>query len=331
MSIRVGLIGCGFMGRMHSQVYEILEGVDLVHACDKDRSAAEGVAPAGARVSTHIDDLLADEALDVIDICLPTDLHADAAVRALDSGRHVFCEKPMARDISGADRMIRAAQAGGRRLMIGHCIRFWPEYEILEGLVKGGRLGRLLSLNLTRYGAFPSWSSDNWLADEARSGGGALDMHIHDTDYALHLLGKPDSLFARGTQDARGVSQIFTTMTFGDTIVHLEGGWNLPETAPFKMAFRAIFERGAAIMDAGPLTIYEDGKHPETPEVPRMAAKAAGGNVSDLGGYYFELKYFYDRLRANEPLERITPESSRLSLATALEEIARVKEKTGCC
>jgi predicted dehydrogenase len=315
------------MGRMHTEVYGALEGVDLVHLCDKDLAVAEkSAAPTGAKFSASLDELLADHDIDVVDICLPTDLHAEATVKALKAGKHVICEKPMAISLDEADRMIAASKASGKRLMIAHCIRFWPEYEILEGLVKSGELGKLLSVNLTRYGAFPSWSSDNWLADEKRSGGGALDMHIHDTDYALYLLGKPTKIVSHGTRDERGTSQIFSTFLFGNTIAHAEGGWNLPATAPFKMAFRAIFERGAAIMDAGPLTIYADGKDPVVPEVPRMSAKGAGGNLSDLGGYYFELKYFYDRLKSGEPLDRITPESSRETLAVTLEEIRQVKE-----
>ena len=324
--IRVALVGGGFMGRMHSEVYGALEAVDLVRVCDKDLVKAETVASAhGARFSSSIAEAIADPEVDVVDVCLPTDLHAEVTVAALNAGKHVVCEKPMALRTEDADAMIAAARASGKRLMIAHCIRFWPEYTILEGLVRDGSLGKLLSLNLTRYGAFPAWSTDNWLADEARAGGGALDMHIHDTDYALYLLGEPDKIVSHGNRDTRGVSHIFTTMTFGETVVQLEGGWNLPSSAPFKMAFRAVFERGLANFDAGPLTIYEEGKDPVVPEVPRMSA-ASGGNISDLGGYYFELKYFYDRLAADEPLDRITPESSRASLAATLEEIRQVKQ-----
>ncbi|MGV3614700.1 MAG: Gfo/Idh/MocA family protein [Fimbriimonas sp.] len=324
---RVALVGAGFMGRMHSEVYGALDAVDLVVVCDKDLAKAESLG--APRATADYADVLADPSIDVVDICLPTDLHADFAVRALEAGKHVVCEKPMALRTEDADRMIAAATASGKRLMIAHCIRFWPEYTILEKLVLDGTLGKLLSLNLTRYGAFPTWSSDNWLADESRAGGGALDMHIHDTDYALYLLGKPDRAVSHGSADARGVSHMFTTMTFGETVVQLEGGWNLPSNAPFKMAFRAVFERGAAIWDAGPLTIYEEGKDPVVPEVPKMEA-TGGGNISDLGGYYFELKYFYDRLKSGEPLDRITPESSRLSLAATLEEIRQVKEGAAC-
>lgn len=322
-NIRVALVGAGFMGRMHGEVYGALEGVDLVHVVDKEISRAEGIAAAhGASTSSGFDGI---PEVDVVDVCLPTDLHADFAVRALESGHHVVCEKPMAISLDEADRMIAAAERAGKRLMIAHCIRFWPEYVELQRLVKEGTLGKLLSLSLTRYSPFPTWGSDNWLADEKRAGGAALDLHIHDTDYALHLMGRaPDRMVAAGNVDERGVSHVSTTMIFGDALVHTEGSWNLPAGTPFKMAFRATFERGAAIMDGGPLTVYTD-EGAETPEMPKMAAKGSGGNISDLGGYYYELKYFYDALKEGKPLDRITPASARLTLATALAEIEAVK------
>lgn len=311
------------MGGMHASVYRQLQACELVGVSDRNpERAAKFGREHGCPVFETQEALT--EAVDAVDVCLPTDLHSDASVAALAAGRHVFCEKPMALTLEEADRMISAADAAGKQLMIGHCIRFWPEYALLKETCDEGRLGGLASLNLTRYGAFPSWSAENWLADETRAGGGALDMHIHDTDFALYLLGEPDSMTSRGTVDARGVSQIFTTMMYGPTIVHLEGGWNLPAGTPFKMAFRAIFEHGAMIMDAGPLTVYEDGKEPIIPKFQSMKAEG-GGNISDLGGYYHELSYFVEKVGNNEPLETVTPQSSRLSLATALEEIRLAK------
>ncbi len=315
------------MGRMHGNVYQTLENAGVVAIADfKPDVMAKYAAEFGVAGYASLEELLANEQIDVVDICLPTDLHSKFTVKAAKAGKHVFCEKPMALTLEQADTMIDACSAAGVQLMIGHCIRFWPEYAILKKLAVEGRLGKLLSINLTRYGAFPTWSSDNWLSDPTRAGGGVLDMHIHDTDYVLYLLGEPDSLNSWGTVDERGPSQVFTTLTYGKTIAHLEGGWNLPSGTPFKHAFRAIFERGAAIMDAGPLTVYEDGKDPVTPEIPRMEA-TGGGNISDLGGYYHELKYFADRLTAGQAFEVVTPQTSRLSLATTLEEIRQIGAK----
>lgn len=318
--LKVAIVGAGFMGRMHSAVYGLLPNAEVAAVVDLDTEKASAL---GAPVFATLEEAL--PLVDAVDVCLPTYLHRDFTVRALQAGKHVLCEKPMALTTEDADAMIAAADESGKRLMIAHCIRFWPEYSYVRQLREEGTLGRLLSINLTRYGEFPSWSWTNWLADEAKAGGGALDMHIHDTDYALGLLGAPVETASFGTDDGRGIGQIFTTLRFPDgTVAHLEGGWNLPPGTPFKMAFRAIFEWGAAIMDGGPLTVYAQGKEPEIPEFEKMAA-AGGGNISDLGGYFHEIKYFVDRTLSGEPFEVTTPESSRRSLEVTLDEIAQVK------
>jgi UDP-N-acetylglucosamine 3-dehydrogenase len=322
---RVILVGCGFMGRMHASVLNLLPNAILVALVDHKRENADRIG-AGVPIFSTLQEALDSVEADVVDICLPTHLHAEFTVAAAASGRHVFCEKPMAMSSDDAQRMIEACRSAGVHLMIGHCIRFWPEYVALKELVDGGRLGRLLSLNLTRYGAFPIWSSDNWLADEKLAGGGAFDMHIHDTDFVLYLLGEPDEVFSRGTMDHRGVSQIFTTMAYADgTIAHLEGGWNLPPTTPFKMSFRAIFERGSAIWDGGPFTIYPEDGEPEVPVFEQMSAEG-GGNISSLGGYFHEMDYFLKCLESGRPVEQCTPESARRSVEVCLSEIHQVKQ-----
>lgn len=310
---------------MHASVYGLLEGARLVSVLDRKREKAQKFAnDFSAQPFGDFDDFLASSDLDVVDICLPTHLHREFTVKALEAGKHVLCEKPMALTVEDADAMIAASKASGKQLMIGHCIRFWPEYALLKKYADDGRFGRLLSINLTRYGEFPHWSTDNWLADESLAGGGVLDMHIHDTDFMLYLLGEPTSTHSWGTIDERGASHAFTTMVYPGCVAHLEGGWNLPSHTPFKMAFRAIFERGGMIMDAGPLTVYEPGKEPVIPEFPRMEAQG-GGNISDLGGYYHEVKYFVDCLRDGRAVEIVTPETSRASLHYTLEEIRQIK------
>jgi predicted dehydrogenase len=326
---KIAIVGCGFMGRMHANVYRLLDNADLVAFVDREPEKRENYSTEfGAPAYASLHELFESHPeLTSVDICLPTFEHKDAVVAVAAAGKHVFCEKPMALDTEEAETMIESCRRHNVRLMIGHCIRFWPEYVHLKELVQSERLGKLRSINLTRYGEFPSWSTDNWLADESKAGGGVLDMHIHDTDFAHYLLGEPKSVHSWGTVDHRGPSQVFTTMTYPDGVIaHLEGGWNLPNHTPFKMAFRAIFERGAAIMDGGPLTIYEDGQSPVIPEFPKMEA-AGGGNISDLGGYYHELKYFVDKLESGEPFEVTTPESSHRSLQTTLEEIRQIKSR----
>lgn len=313
------------MGRMHANVYSLLEGVDLMAVCDKrPEKRHEFSETFGVAGFEHLEEML--DGVDIVDVCLPTYLHREATVTAANAGKHVVCEKPIALTPEDADAMINAVDSAGVQLMIGHCIRFWPEYALLKEIVDDNRLGKLLSINLTRYGEFPYWSSENWLADESKAGGGVLDMHIHDTDYILYLLGEPQSLSSWGSVDGRGPGHVFTTMQYPGCVAHLEGGWNLPSNTPFKMTFRAIFEQGAAIMEGGPLTIYRPGKDPEVPVFAQMKAEG-GGNISDLGGYYHELAYFVRRLQEGKPMEIVTPQSSKLSLQTTLEEIRQIKSR----
>lgn len=327
MALRVGLIGCGFMGNMHASVYRLLANAELVGVVDsKPDKAAKMAEETGAESFGSLGALLEGADPDVIDVCLPTYLHKEFTVTAAKAGKHVMCEKPMALSLNDADEMIAACEQAGVYFMIGHCIRFWPEYVKLKEIAESGTLGNLLSLNLTRLGQFPSWASDNWMAEESKSGGGVLDMHIHDTDYALFLLGHPKEHVSYGTVDARGPSYAFTTLGYPHCVAHLEGGWNLPSGTPFRMTYRAIFEKGAVFMDGGPMTIYEDGQMPVVPEFPKMTAEG-GGNISDLGGYYLELEYFIDRISMGLPLEICTPQTSRDSLALVLREIELIKSK----
>jgi hypothetical protein len=324
--VRVGLVGCGFMGQMHATVYGQLKDAQLVGVYDNSPERGEPFAAKhGTKFYSDFESLAAD--VDVIDICLPTYRHCEFTLKAAALKKHVLCEKPMALNMEEAAQMKAACEAAGVRLMIAHCIRFWPEYALLKQIAITGHLGEILSLNLTRYGEFPSWGSNNWLADESKAGGGALDMHIHDTDYALFLLGEPKDIFSAGTIDAKGVSHIFSTFVYPKAVVHLEGGWNMPPGTPFKMAFRAIFEQGVVIMDGGPMTVYERGKEPYVPEFPKMDAGSGGGNISDLGGYYHEIAHFIDRIQTGAKFDITTPETSLQSLQLTLREIEQVKSR----
>lgn len=324
--VKVGLVGCGFMGTMHANVYSVLEGAELVGVWDrKPERATEFVGKWGGRVFSSYDDMLADASIDMVDVCLPTSEHAIFSIKACEAGKHVMCEKPMALSLEDADAMCAAASKAGVKMMVGHCIRFWPEYEELFRVVKSGELGRLLSLNLTRYGAFPAWTVDKWAADVSKAGGG-MDMHIHDTDFALYLLGEPRSMHSFGSRDERGVGHFFTVMDYGSCVAQCEGGWNLPQGAPFRMEFRAVFEKGAAIYRDGELWTYGEGTSRKF-EAPQMEARGAGGNLSSLGGYYNELAYFIDCITNDRMPQVVTPESSRESLRYVLEEVKQIEAR----
>ncbi|MBK1875846.1 Gfo/Idh/MocA family protein [Pelagicoccus mobilis] len=325
------LVGCGFMGGMHAQVYRSLPGVSLVAAVDgmvsESKKKLEGFG-FDIPVYATLAEAISTEELDFVDVCLPTDLHRDSAIEAIEAGKALFCEKPLTLTLQEADAIIAAAESKGTSAQVGHCIRFWPEYAALMDFHESGKGGGLLSLSLVRRSGRPGYGVGDWLNDENRSGGAALDLHIHDTDFVLALLGEPDHVSSRTTEDFSGPSHIFSQMTFGNTLVNLEGGWNYPKEWGFQMAFQAVYEDAVIDYDSqngkGLLITEGSGAAKELAVAkPEAGTSSSGeGNISDLGGYYNQLLYFTDCLKKGEAPRKATLRDGRASLQLCLKEIA---------
>jgi predicted dehydrogenase len=327
--IHVGLIGAGFIGRNHFNQYEKMAGRVQVALCDKeaDRRAGDwskvggNIADArGTRrdlggITTYDDwhKLLADPELDMVDLCVPTKLHREITVAALRAGKHVLCEKPMALTVEDCDAMLAAAAESKGKLMIAQCIRFWPEYVYLKRVLDEGRLGGLKALSLRRQASEPDYTLGNWSMDPNVSGGAILDLHVHDVDFAIHLLGKPRSVCAQGYRRENGaVDRIHALWHYEpDLVVELQGYWDIPAGFGFNMGFTAVFEKGAVVWDMDstrPLTIYTRGAEPVIPE------------VTGPEGYFVEIDYFLGCIERDEEPRLSTPEESRDAVAIALAE-----------
>lgn len=327
---KIAIIGLGFMGTMHAQIYKQLRGARLVAVVDKQRAkAARDLVKLGihAPVFGTLESMLAASDVDVVDVCLPTDLHARFALKAIAAGKHVFCEKPLALANAEGKQIVSASREAGVFFQVGQCMRFWPEYMAFEAFVKSRKAGKLLSLSLQRRAGRPGYSVGDWLNDSKRSGGAALDLHIHDTDFVHHLLGRPEAVTSVGTRDATGWSHIFTTYHFEGMTVTAEGGWNYPANWGFQMAFQAVFERGAIEFDSGSIptlcvTLVDGKKRPLPYMDPGAGESSTGsGNLSSLGGYYNELAAFIACLQRKRAPEIATGEQAAESLATVLAEI----------
>jgi predicted dehydrogenase len=327
---KVIIVGFGFMGVMHAQVYQRLPQVRIAAVVNDnvERARAE-LARLGidAPVFAELDEAFAAQAADFVDICLRTDLHAPFALKAITAGKHLFCEKPLALNLEDASTIIGCAEKAGVFAQVGQCIRFWPEYVALQKFVAAGTAGKLLSLSLQRRAGRPGYSSSNWLNEGGKSGGAALDLHIHDTDFVHHLLGRPASVTSRATFDFSGCSHIFTSYEIDGVVVTAEGGWNYPANWGFQMAFQAVFENAAIEYDSRaepPLMVTLGDARPEPlafdqPDAGESAV--AIGNVSSLGGYFNELQYFVDCLERCSAPDRATLRQAAESLETVLAEV----------
>lgn len=209
--VRVGIVGVGFMGMVHYLTYQKVENAAVVGLCDSVPTRLAGdwtdikgnFGPAGKQMDLsgiatydNVDDLLADESVDLVDICLPPAAHADVAVKAMNAGKHVFCEKPMALTIDDTERMVAASQETGRTLMVGHVLPTFPEFDFAIRTARGGEYGKLLGGHFRRVISDPSWLPHFY--DPNKVGGPMLDLHIHDAHFIRYLFGKPQAVTSHG-------------------------------------------------------------------------------------------------------------------------------------
>ena len=322
--IKVGLCGAGFMGSMHAACYAALRNAKVVAVADVRGDFAQKVGKVQPFRSAK--ELIAKADVDLVDICLPTYLHAEHVILAAKRGLNCMCEKPLARTLTDANRMVRAVNKARISFMVGQVIRFWPEYVILKKTIDKKTLGKLRVLSLVRVSPRPTWGWRNWLNHPVLAGGAAVDLHIHDADYLRHILGEPAGVDSVGTRQRGSWDYIFTNYRYRNAAVSAEGGWNLPPGFPFEMNFRAVFDKGTLGYSSlhTPMTLYrQSGKNvPIKVPQPKVKAAAGGGNISALGGYFNEIQYLVNCLNRGRKPVMATAADARDSLALVLKEMA---------
>jgi predicted dehydrogenase len=319
MTTKVGILGLGFMGNCHLSAYAACKGVQVAALCDieearlrADAKVAGNIATSAARKDslqartyTDAEDLFADPDIDVVDIALPTYLHAEYTLRALQAGKHVICEKPMAISSADAKTMVASAKKARRKLFVAQCIRFWPSYAVARDIIRSRKHGKVRSAVYTRVSATPTWAWKNWLHDPRKSGSAALDLHIHDADYVLYVFGKPKSVFSRGCGSAqKGFQHIVTTYDYGNSsLIMAEGGWEYASGFGFAMTFRVAMEKAALELAAdGNLKLHYSDKPSEVVAVP------------EGDGYRHELQHFVDCIANRRATKIVPPESAMRSV-----------------
>jgi predicted dehydrogenase len=326
--VRVGIIGLGFMGRMHVAAYLKIAGASIVAVSDADPKRAAGdlgggwgnVAgaatsiPGKFRGTTDWRELLAWPEVDMVDICVPTPQHMEIALAALAAGKHVLCEKPLALDSAGA-RAIADAAAGAKGLfMPAMCMRFWPQWAWLKAAVADGRHGRVLAATFRRVASMPP----GWFAQGAMSGGAILDLHIHDTDFIYHLFGSPRAVYSRGySKTSGGIDHLVTHYLYDDVpLVSAEGSWCMADSFNFSMRYTVNFERATADYDIGrdkPLLVHAGGKA-EAIDLPG-------------DGYEAELRYFIDCVARGVRPDMVTAADAVASIAIVEAERRSVESR----
>jgi predicted dehydrogenase len=284
MTIHIGLIGCGGISRAHARGY--LAHPDLARvtavADVADAAAAERAAQLDATAYRDYRDLLADDAVDAVDICLPHHLHANAIVAAAEAGKHVLCEKPLCLTTAEADRIRRAVDAAGVTLMCAHNNLYLPAVAQARELLDAGALGRVYELRTT-----DCFRSDfrpdtmGWRADRRTSGGGELiDTGYHPTYLLLYLASDaPTDVTAMlsthrlSFMDGEDSARVLVRFA-GGALGELVTSWAY-SPPPYAEKFSVVGERGSLWSDGTALHQQIDGAAPVVTEHPAVDATAA--------------------------------------------------------
>ncbi len=329
--MRIAIAGLGQIGDLHYNTYKTIKSampeISIDAVCDKDLLLLSKYSAQGIRTYTDYYEMLSRESLsiDMVDVCVPTFLHKDYSIKALDAGYAVICEKPMALDEDSCCLMAEASHRNGKLLMIAHPMRFFKAYEIIKEYIDSNSLGKLISAFFNRCDGRPA-RYDSWFYKNSLSGGIGLDLLIHDAD-AVHWLlgGLPDAVSAAahrftypsatGHNEGNNVmnnavndtiyDSISANLIYNNQYVNLYCDWTVEINMHMKRFFRVNFEKGYLIYDNS--------------VAPTLAVMSGGNLIKsyDLAAcdpYAEELKYFINCLKSGNPANRCTPESSLLSV-----------------
>ena len=313
--MKVGLIGLGGMGFCHFNCYKKMADVQVVVAEIRVDMAKEKIKDDSVPVYASYEEMIEKENPDFIDVCSPSYMHTDMTVYALEHGKHVLCEKPMSINSDDAKRMIEASERCGKLLMTAHVVRFMSPYVYLKSVIDSGELGKPVHVIMHRLSETPKWSWENWMLDAKKSGHVALDLSIHDIDFAQYVFGAPKSISAVYQDMKDNSNYVATNMIYDGFNVETVGGW-YNAALPFHAEYTAVFEKGYVESRGG--KVVKNGV--EVSLDATETSEDTGINLSGADGYSDEIRYFMDCIKNNRKPERVLPESS-LKSVELVEEI----------
>ncbi len=315
--VRHGVIGLGWFGEKHCEAVDAIPNVELYAVCTRTESRLEEVAERFGvqHAYTDYNEMLADPELQSVSITTMWDQHLAPSVAALEAGKHVFCEKPMASTVEDCQAMVDAAHAAEGNFMVGHICRFNPRYAMARRQCEEGTCGEILSMSARRN--IPAWVT----TDILNKIGPIVGDGVHDMDILMWCSGlKPVSVYAR-TVNHRGLKHpdlgwSMFTMENGAVLV-LENVWCLPDNTAMQ-----IDERMEIIGSEGSIHVQQttpnfavcDGEgwtHPDTTYWPTMHGKVSGALPA-------ELRYFADCIQMDTEPTIITPEESMAAVKACL-------------
>jgi predicted dehydrogenase len=285
---RIGIVGIGFMGMIHYLAARKLQGAKVAAICSRDEKKLAGdwrdirgnFGPRGEMMDLSglkryrgLDDLLADLDIDLVDVCNPTHLHPETAIKTLKAGKHVLVEKAIALEPRDADAMVEAARKANRLLMVAHVLPFFPEFAYAAQAIRSRQFGKVLGGHFKRVITRPDWSKE--IGDASKTGGPAVDLHIHDTHFIGLVCGVPKRVFSVGLEEGGAVNYLTTSYLYGPggPAITCSSGAVAMKAREFVHGYEIYLEKATLVYESGtcPLTVlHADGKSEQ--------AKLAGGD-----------------------------------------------------
>ena len=306
--LKVGVIGLGSMGSTHLDIYSQISEVEVVAVADLKKSRLDGSSRAEGNISGQAEgsvvgleakkyldgmDLINDPDIELVDICVGTNLHFVFVEAALAKGKHVLVEKPLARTYDEAKKIVELALNSSTNIMSAMCLRYWPAWVWLKKVIDNKKYGRCLSLTCKRQTSHPPGT---FYSNDDECGGALLDLHVHDTDFINYCFGMPKAVFSQGYKGpSGGIDHVATHYIYDQSqnapLVTAEGTWTMQEGYGFNMSYTANFEKATAcylLDDEETLTLFRSSYEPEIIKL-------------DEGmGYEFEIRSFVDEILRGE-------------------------------
>ncbi|MBQ4641163.1 MAG: Gfo/Idh/MocA family oxidoreductase [Oscillospiraceae bacterium] len=332
--LKFAIVGLGGLGKSHLTFYFNVKkhkDVELVALCDIDPEQLQkkvelniGTATVPVDLSqyhlyTDMDEMLEKESLDFIITAVPTYLHAELAVKAMDKGIHVFSEKPMALNLEQCQSMVDAAKRNNVKLQIGQCIRFSPQYQCLRDLVRSGKYGKVIRAEFTRISAAPLWSWNNWFMNFDMSGGAVLDLHVHDVDFVQWTFGMPKSVMSMASHYESGFDAITSNYGYDGFYVTTMTDWSLAPGYPFTTSGIVSCEGATIVLSQDEhacVSVFERGVNDGKSNIHHIPTY----NEGDLNYYELEMIEFIDCIEKKRDSDIISAESTMDSIRLALIE-----------
>jgi predicted dehydrogenase len=342
-NVSIGIVGVGFMGMIHYLAARQLTGGKVVALCSRDPKKLAGdwtgiqgnFGPKGTQMDLSglakypdVADLLADPDIDLVDLCVPNDDHARLAIRALEAGKHVLVEKPIALTTADADAMVAASRASGKLLMVAHVLPFFPEFAFALEAIQSGRYGPLRAAHLTRVISKPDWSQG--IADVERSGGPAVDLHIHDTHFVGLACGVPEGVHSRGVVEGGAVLHLSTQYLYPDpglTVSAISGALS-QSGRPFAHGFEIYLDRATLSFEFAALGGRDPIVNPLTVILPDGTTERPDlGSGDPIDAFTRELTVAVEAVATGTPAPRLSGDLARQALVLCHAEIESVKTR----